>query len=77
MPAVKTSTRHKWSPAWDEEENACIDKCTVCGLKRRKRICYLKGEMMSRGTVTEIMDGKTWRPQTETDICTKKSINNE
>ena len=41
-------------------------------MKRRKRTCYIKGTMITYGTINEILDGNSWRPQEDTDICISK-----
>lgn len=52
---------HKWSIAWDEQENEPIDKCEKCGMKRRVRQNYVKGELMRAGKIYEHYVDEEWK----------------
>ena len=50
---------HKWEVKWDDTEDACINICKVCGVKKRKRIYYFQGTLKRSNTTTEyLVDGK-------------------
>lgn len=55
----KGSERHKWGVFWSDELNEAIEKCSNCGLEKRKVYIYKAGGHMKGSTIAQIkVDGK-------------------
>lgn len=65
--------RHKWDIVWCDELDECIEKCKICGMKKRNKIFFKKGTLIRDHALKQVFVDNAWTKQTIEHICQDQS----